>query len=128
MTRTPARILVASATAILLLTAFSGMADASPSGRTPTIIRAVASTYSQPHWSPARVKVSTGTKVEWLAVNYDHHIVAYGGHWKFNHALPSGASVSHKFTKKGTFLFRCTIHSTLVNGVCQGMCGKVVVH
>ena len=27
----------------------------------------------------------------------------------------------------GTFLFRCTIHSTIVNGVCQGMCGKIIV-
>jgi hypothetical protein len=25
-------------------------------------------------------------------------------------------------------LFRCTIHSTLLNGVCQEMCGKVLVH
>jgi plastocyanin len=127
MARSRARVLVATATAVLLATALSGMADASPAGRTPTIIRAVGSTYGSPHWSPNRVKVSTGTTIEWLAVDFDHHIVAYGGHWHFDKDLPNGSSVTHRFAKKGTYLFRCTIHSTIVNGVCQGMCGKVVV-
>ncbi|MGZ4110436.1 MAG: cupredoxin domain-containing protein [Actinomycetota bacterium] len=128
MSRSPARILVATATVLLLVLALAGTADASPSGRTTTIIRAVGAAYSSPHWSPNRVKVSPGSKIEWLAVTYDHHIVAYGGHWHFDHALPNGSSVTHRFAKKGTYLFRCTIHSTIVNGVCQGMCGKVVVH
>jgi hypothetical protein len=54
--------------------------------------------------------------------------VAYGGHWIFNRILPNGSSVTRRFLRRGTFLFRCTIHSRIVNGVCQGMCGRIVVH
>jgi plastocyanin len=128
MTGSRGRIVVASMAALLLVAVFAGAVDASPGRGTVTTIRAVASAYSSPHWIPKRVKVDPGTRVEWLAVNYDHVLVAYGDNWTFNHSLPQGASVTKWFRHRGIFLFRCTIHSTLVGGVCQGMCGKVVVH
>jgi len=128
MTGSRARIVVASVAAVLMVAALSGVLNASPGRGTVTTIRAVASAYSSPHWTPKRVKIDPGTRVEWLAVNYDHVLVAYGDNWTFNHPLSEGASVTKRFRRPGIFLFRCTIHSTLVNGVCQGMCGKVVVH
>ena len=128
MTGSRARIVVASLAAVLMVTALTGVVNASPGRGTVTTISAVASTYSSPHWTPARVKIDPGTRVEWLALNYDHVLVAYGDNWTFSHSLPEGASVTKRFRRRGIFLFRCTIHSTLVNGVCQGMCGKVVVH
>ena len=128
MTGSRARIVVASLAAVLMVSALTGVVNASPGRGTVTTISAVASTYSSPHWTPARVKIDPGTRVEWLALNYDHVLVAYGDNWTFDHSLPEGASVTKRFRRRGIFLFRCTIHSTLVNGVCQGMCGKVVVH
>jgi plastocyanin len=128
MTGSRVGIVVASIAALLMVTAFAGAVDASPSRGDVTTILAVASTYSSPHWTPNRVKIDPGTRVEWSAVNDDHVLEAYGDNWTFNRSLPEGASVTKRFRHRGIFLFRCTIHSTLVNGVCQGMCGKVVVH
>ena len=122
------RILVALAASVLLVVALSGTAEASVPGKgTTTIIRALGNYYSSPHWSPRLTRISRRTTIEWLAVTNDHHIVAYGGNWRFNHALPNGASVDRRFASAGTFLFRCRIHSTMANGVCQGMCGKIIV-
>ena len=128
MSRSLTRTLLAWATSVLLVVALSAVADASPGRGTITTIRAVGSAYSSPHWSPKRVSIQEGSRVRWLAVSYNHVLAAYGGNWTFHHALPQGASVRKRFQDAGTFLFRCTIHSTLVNGDCQGMCGKIVVH
>lgn len=123
------RILVALAASVLLVVALSGAAEASAPRRTTTaIIRGVGSYYSSPHWSPAVARIARGTTVEWLAVSNHHHIVAYGGNWTYNRVLPNGANVRRRFAARGTFRFRCSIHSTLVNGVCQGMCGRIIVH
>lgn len=54
-------------------------------------------------------------------------MVAYGGKWSFTKILPQGQSVSVVFSNAGTYLFRCTLRSTMPGGVCHGMCGRVVV-
>jgi plastocyanin len=79
------------------------------------------------HWSPKNVTISTGDTVTWKAVRGNHTITAYGGNWTFNHHLRHGDTEDRTFGTAGTFLFRCRIHSTLTNGHCEGMCGKVVV-
>lgn len=78
-------------------------------------------------WSPKVVRIVRGSAIRWKAASNTHTVTAYGGHWAFNRALPQGSSVRHRFTTTGVFKFRCTIHSQLMNGKCQGMCGKVVV-
>ena len=129
MSGSRSRILVALAASTLLVVALSGTAEASAPGKgTTTVISAVGSYYSSPHWSPSLTRITRGTTIEWLAVTNDHHIAAYGGNWRYNQALPNGAHVDRRFPMSGTFLFRCLIHSTLANGVCQGMCGKIIVH
>jgi plastocyanin len=129
MSRSRSLTLVAAATVLVMVVAFSVAADASPTRRgTTTTIRGVSSAYSNPHWAPKTANIAHGDKVKWLAVNYTHHLVAYGGNWTFNRNLTEGQSASKKFNHAGTYLFRCTIHSTLTNGHCEGMCGKVVVH
>lgn len=79
------------------------------------------------HWSPTTVRISTGDTIKWKAVSGTHTVTAYGSNWHFNHELAMGQVEDRRFTQAGTFKFRCTIHSTLTNGVCSGMCGKVVV-
>ena len=51
MTGSRARIVVASVAALLMVAVFAGAVDASPGRGAITTIRAVASTYSSPHWS-----------------------------------------------------------------------------
>ncbi len=128
MSGSRSRILVALAASVLLVVALSASAEASVPGKTTTaIIRGVGSYYSSPHWSPRLTRIARGTTIEWLAVTNHHRIVAYGGNWRFDRALPNGATVDRRFTRRGTFRFRCRIHSTMVNGLCQGMCGKIIV-
>jgi plastocyanin len=80
------------------------------------------------NWNPATSRVSRGTKVVWKnPTNTTHTVTAYGGGWSKNTTLHSGDHTSFTFNSSGTFKFRCTIHSTLSNGNCSGMCGKVVV-
>ena len=79
------------------------------------------------HWMPATVRISPGGEIRWKAVSGTHTVTAYGGNWTFNHSLPTGQVEDRHFAHAGTFRFRCTIHSTLTNGQCTGMCGKVVV-
>jgi plastocyanin len=79
------------------------------------------------HWSPATIAISTGDAIKWKAVVGTHSVTAYGSNWRFNHDMLAGQSVHRIFRQTGTFRFRCTFHSTLTNGQCSGMCGKVVV-
>ena len=82
-------------------------------------------------WSPHRVSISTGTSVRWANPSTNaisHRLKSYGHNWSFGpFDMPPGTSFHHRFNSTGTFFFRCTIHSTLLNGVCSGMCGKVHV-
>ncbi len=109
---------VAVALVVMALTVTAQGAEA----RSVKVVRGVGTS-----WSPRVIRIASGTSVRWKAVSNSHTVTAYGGHWTFNRSLPQGSSIQHRFKTQGTFLFRCRIHSQLVNGKCQGMCGKVVV-
>jgi plastocyanin len=79
------------------------------------------------HWSPTTVRISTGDIIKWKGVSGTHTVSAYGGNWAFNKDLSTGDVEDRTFRRAGTFRFRCMFHSTLANGQCSGMCGKVVV-
>jgi plastocyanin len=78
-------------------------------------------------WKPHAVSISKGTKVVWKAVVGTHTVTAWKGAWSKSTTIAQGTSTSFTFKKIGVFKFRCLFHSTLVNGVCNGMCGKVTV-
>jgi plastocyanin len=78
-------------------------------------------------FSPARVRIAPGTKVVWKAVGLTHTVTAYKGHWSKDATIPAGQTTSFKFKSSGRYKYRCTIHSTLSDGVCTGMCGKIIV-
>jgi plastocyanin len=110
---------------LLVVTAVAAT-GAAAKGRAPTratkTVKAIVS-----HWSPTTVRISTGDTIKWRAVSGSHTVTAYGGNWAFNQQLSTGDIRHRIFRRAGTFRFRCTIHSTLANGQCSGMCGKVVV-
>lgn len=79
-------------------------------------------------WSPASKSVGKGTKVVWKNPSGDdHNVVSYSGAWSKSSSLPEGGKTSFKFGKKGTFKYRCSIHSKMEGAKCDGMCGKIVV-
>jgi plastocyanin len=78
------------------------------------------------HWTPTTVRISTGDVIKWRGVSGTHTVTAYGN-WSYNRDLSTGDVVHRTFRRAGTFKFRCQFHSTLTNGQCSGMCGKVVV-
>jgi plastocyanin len=81
------------------------------------------------NWSPTRTNILRGGSVRWKAVSGTHQVKAYGGNWTFqSHLLaPGQITLARTFGSRGTFRFFCTIHGSVTNGVCSGMCGKIVV-
>jgi len=96
-----------------------------PAGAT-VLIKGVHTTAGY-RWKPHAVTVAVGTKVAWTAVTGSHTVTSYKGKWKKSATLAQGTTTSFTFAAAGVYKFRCRFHSTLVNGVCSGMCGKVVV-
>ena len=79
-------------------------------------------------FNPASKTVGKGTKVVWKNPSGDkHNVTSYAGPWRKSSALGEGGSTSFTFKKAGTYKYRCTLHSSLKDGKCEGMCGKIVV-
>ena len=112
--------IIATVIAVMMAMFSAGSAGAASS------IRAVKGA-SGFHWTPSIVHTAAGTRVVWKAVTGVHTVTAYGGRWKKNTLLSKGGTTSFTFRSRGVYHFRCRFHSVLVNGVCRGMCGKVVV-
>ena len=108
---------------VTLVAAGSAMAGGrdTPARATKTV-RAIVT-----HWTPTTVRISTGDVIKWRGVSGTHTVTAYGTNWTFNKDLSTGDVEDRTFRRAGTFKFRCMFHSTLTNGHCSGMCGKVVV-
>jgi plastocyanin len=78
-------------------------------------------------WSPTTRTIVPGTVIRWRAVNGSHNVRSRGTNWSFFRSLPLGTSVARTFNRRGTFRYYCTIHGRIVNGVCTGMCGRIIV-
>ena len=79
-------------------------------------------------WSPVGKTVPRGTKVVWKNPSDEtHNVTSYRGAWSKSSSLSEGGSTSYKFGRKGTFKYRCTLHSKMEGTKCDGMCGKIVV-
>ena len=115
---TMARRAVAVAMAGASLLVFAG-----PSMGASATVKAADRTFS-----PGSKSVSKGTKVVWKNADDErHNVTAYKGSWSKNSDLPEGGKTSFTFRKKGTYKYRCTLHSKLDDGECEGMCGSVSV-
>ena len=129
MTTLRIRPMVAILAATLVAGVLVSSAVASPVShpRTPTRSTKVVEGIGAGRWSPTTVRISPGDSIKWKAVSNQHTVTAFGGNWSFDQNLSIGHPVTFRFTHAGTYHFRCRFHSSLVNGVCSGMCGKVVV-
>ena len=78
-------------------------------------------------WSPTAKAINRGVTVRWRSVNGSHTVKSRGTNWSYFRNVPVGTSVTRTFNRRGTFRYYCTIHGSVVNGVCSGMCGRIVV-
>jgi plastocyanin len=79
-------------------------------------------------WKPASKGITKGNRVQWRnPTGVTHNVRAYGGNWSYSKNLAPGARVARTFKRRGTFRYRCTIHSVKTTTGCTGMCGKVTV-
>jgi plastocyanin len=79
-------------------------------------------------WKKLHTYIGKGDSVRWKNPDSEvHDVTAYSGRWKASATLNPGDSFKKRFKKKGTFGYRCAIHSGIVDGKCQGMCGLIHV-
>jgi plastocyanin len=78
-------------------------------------------------FQPKRLHVARGTRVVWKSLSGTHTVTAYSSNWSKNTTISTGQTTSFRFRHNGVYKYRCLIHSTLVNGVCSGMCGRIRV-
>ena len=78
-------------------------------------------------WSPKMRDITRGMTIRWRAVDGSHDVKSRGANWSYFRNLPNGTSVTRTFNRRGTFRYYCTIHGSVSNGVCSGMCGRIVV-
>lgn len=84
-------------------------------------------------YSPKTAHVNKGRKVKWTNEGGISHTVTFykkpkGAKIK-SFTLSPGASKKRKVKKRGVYKYRCMVatHSSVSNGKCTGMCGKVRV-
>lgn len=100
-----------------------------PNAQAAVVVKAVASATSPTDYAfaPKTVEVPVGTKVTWRAVVGIHDVTSWSKNWSKASPLLVGSPTSYTFKKIGAFRYRCTIHSSIVDGRCRGQCGRVIV-
>ena len=121
MTGTTKRSLAALVLSALVLLGSAGLADAATVG-----VRGIFNG-SRYVWSPKIREVTPGTTIRWRAVDGNHNIKSIGANWSYFRTLYRGTTRTRTFSRRGTFRYVCTIHGNVTNGVCSGMCGRIVV-
>jgi plastocyanin len=85
-------------------------------------------------YSPKTAHVKKGKKIKWTNKGSGPHTVSFykkpSGSDIKGFSLSAGSSKKREPDKKGVYKYRCLIgsHSSLSNGQCTGMCGKLKIH
>jgi len=115
------RISPAGAAALGALAAasmFAAIPSGALGGAHPASTRTV--TLSSVRFHPGTLNIGRGDSVRWLwRERGTGHNVTFAG---FHSRTQTSGSYTVRFTRSGTFSYRCTIH------VREGMRGKIVVH
>ena len=82
------------------------------------------------NWRPEHSYIGRGDTVKWSNPSPRRHNIRSmntAKNWSYFRRLPRNQSRSKRFTERGEYHYRCTIHSTVNNGDCDGMCGRIHV-
>lgn len=109
---------------ILTLLALAVVLTAAVPAHGAFLIRATSDGFA---FRPARAEVDRGTRVVWRAVGGTHTVTAYGGGWSKDTRITADETTGFTFRDRGTYRYRCRLHSSVVDGRCEGMCGRVRV-
>lgn len=112
--------------AALVLSAFVLLGSAAVADAATVGVRGVRSGVRYV-WSPKIREVTPGTTIRWRAVDASHNIKSRGSNWSYFRTLPLGTTRTRTFNRRGIFRYFCRIHGYVANGVCSGMCGRIVV-
>lgn len=104
---------------VLVIVAVSGVAFAATK-----VVKAT----SADKWSPAHLYIAKGGAVQWKNPSSRvHDLKSTSANWSYKRLLDPGEQAKRTFENTGFFKYRCLRHSSLVNGVCKGMCGFIHV-
>jgi plastocyanin len=79
-------------------------------------------------WNAAHMFIHVGDAVQWRnPTSRVHDLKSTTKNWDYKRVLDPGERAKRTFGKAGFFKYRCLRHSSLVNGVCKGMCGFIHV-
>jgi plastocyanin len=81
-------------------------------------------------WNPDFRHITRGDRIKWVnpqGSGRTHNVRSYGSNWNKSETLSPGESTRKRFRNNGTYKYRCSLHSTLINGNCNGMCGEIHV-
>jgi plastocyanin len=120
------RLTIAIALAVGVAAVFSGTASAAP--------YQIDVADGGLNYSPKTAHVKKGKRIKWTNKGTGPHTVTF---WKKpkksgakSFTLAEDESKKRKLRKVGTYKYRCVIqaHSSVSDGRCSGMCGKVRIH
>jgi plastocyanin len=120
---------------VVAMVALTMLAISTPVPASAAVVVRAASTATAPfgRYRPKVTSIARGTRVVFRAISGTHSVTSSSANWSINRTIDVSAAttfpqqVSFRFANRGTYRFRCRFHSTLVGGVCSGMCGRVVV-
>jgi plastocyanin len=79
-------------------------------------------------WNPMHLYIHVGDAVQWRNPSSRvHDLKSTTNNWSYKRLMDPGERAKRTFGKAGFFKYRCLRHSSLVSGVCQGMCGFIHV-
>jgi plastocyanin len=118
--------------ALALLVAMLVLGDASIALADTFVVRAARQADGTGwRWRPRHVYgAEPGDYVRWRnPTSRTHNVTSYnaGTDWNYSRTIAPGTSVRKQFNRRGTFYYRCTVHSSLVGGQCSGQCGIIHV-
>jgi plastocyanin len=122
MKRRSARLMIVAVLAASFIPSFSQPASAD------TFRIRAAGSFPSFNWDPSVRRIHRNDRIRWVNnQGNNHNIRAYGGNWRYRKSLGPGTTRSRRFRRRGTFKFRCAIHSSISSGQCSGMCGRIRV-
>jgi plastocyanin len=112
------RVVLGATVAALAIVVFGAQASAGE-GAAKRGKKVTATNYE---FTPAKISVSAGSKVTWVAAEGDHTVTFKDGKLDQEISEDGTATVSRKFKSPGTYKYICRFHKR------KHMKGKVVVH